>query len=89
MVRNAAILGVFLENRIKSFFASPYEAAGFLVANGLLMLGFEVPYLDGEIGGTDDELEDCWTAYQLDDTVWVENAMWPPTRSVRPCEAPL
>src|SRR5581483_11048934 len=38
----AAILGVFLENRIKSFFASPYEAAGFLVVNGLLMLGFEV-----------------------------------------------
>src|ERR1700731_3758497 len=26
----AAVLGVFLENRIKSLFASPYEAAGFL-----------------------------------------------------------
>jgi undecaprenyl-diphosphatase len=38
----AAILGVFLESRIKALFASPYEAAGFLVANGLLMLGFEV-----------------------------------------------
>jgi undecaprenyl-diphosphatase len=38
----AAVLGVFLENRIKSLFASPYEAAGFLVVNGLLMLGFEV-----------------------------------------------
>src|SRR5262249_33287626 len=25
----AAILGVFLESRIKAFFASPYEAAGF------------------------------------------------------------
>ncbi len=37
----AAVLGVFLENRIKSLFASPYEAAGFLVVNGLLMLGFE------------------------------------------------
>jgi undecaprenyl-diphosphatase len=37
----AAILGVFLESRIKSLFASPYEAAGFLVLNGLLMLGFE------------------------------------------------
>ncbi len=37
----AAILGVFLENRIKSLFASPYEAAGFLVVNGVLMLGFE------------------------------------------------
>ncbi len=38
----AAILGVFLESRIKGLFASPYEAAGFLVANGFLMLGFEV-----------------------------------------------
>jgi len=37
----AAVLGVFLENRIKAFFASPYAAAGFLVANGILMLGFE------------------------------------------------
>jgi len=38
----AAILGVLLESRIKSLFASPYEAAGFLIVNGLLMLGFEV-----------------------------------------------
>jgi undecaprenyl-diphosphatase len=38
----AAILGVFLESRIKALFASPYEAAGFLIANGLLMLAFEV-----------------------------------------------
>jgi undecaprenyl-diphosphatase len=38
----AAVLGVFLESRIKSLFASPYEAAAFLVANGLLMLGFEL-----------------------------------------------
>lgn len=37
----AAVLGVFLENRIKSLFASPYEAAGFLIVNGALMLGFE------------------------------------------------
>src|SRR6202521_520147 len=37
----AAILGVFLESRIKSLFASPYVAAGFLVVNGLLMLAFE------------------------------------------------
>src|ERR1700681_3482561 len=37
----AAVLGVFLETRIKSLFASPYVAAGFLVVNGLLMLGFE------------------------------------------------
>jgi undecaprenyl-diphosphatase len=38
----AAILGVFLETRIKSLFASPYEAAGFLIANGILMLAFEI-----------------------------------------------
>jgi undecaprenyl-diphosphatase len=38
----AGVLGVFLESRIKSLFASPYEAAAFLVTNGLLMLGFEV-----------------------------------------------
>jgi undecaprenyl-diphosphatase len=38
----AAVLGVFLETRIKSLFASPYEAAAFLVVNGFLMLGFEV-----------------------------------------------
>jgi undecaprenyl-diphosphatase len=37
----AGILGVFFENRIKSLFASPYVAAGFLIVNGLLMLGFE------------------------------------------------
>src|SRR2546428_12161778 len=38
----AAVLGVFLESRIKSLFASPYGAAGFLVANGFLMLGFDI-----------------------------------------------
>lgn len=38
----AGILGVFLESRIKSLFASPYEAAGFLIVNGVLMLGFEL-----------------------------------------------
>ncbi|HYM65756.1 MAG TPA: undecaprenyl-diphosphate phosphatase [Patescibacteria group bacterium] len=38
----AAVLGVFLESRIKSLFASPTEAAAFLIANGVLMLGFEV-----------------------------------------------
>lgn len=37
----AGILGVYLENRIKALFASPYAAAGFLVVNGILMLGFE------------------------------------------------
>ena len=38
----AAVLGVFLESRIKSLFASPYVAAIFLIVNGLLMLGFEM-----------------------------------------------
>jgi undecaprenyl-diphosphatase len=38
----AGILGVFLESRIKSLFASPYVAAGFLIVNGVLMLGFEL-----------------------------------------------
>ena len=35
----AAVLGVFLESRIKSLFASPYVAAGFLVVNGLVLFG--------------------------------------------------
>ena len=38
----AGILGVFFETRIKSLFASPYVAAGFLVVNGILLLGFEL-----------------------------------------------
>lgn len=38
----AAVLGVFLEKRIKAFFASPYEAAVFLILNGFMLLGFEV-----------------------------------------------
>ena len=38
----AAVLGVYLETRIKALFASPSQAAGFLIANGFLMLGFEV-----------------------------------------------
>ena len=38
----AGVLGVYLENRIKSLFASPYVAASFLIVNGLLMLGFEI-----------------------------------------------
>lgn len=38
----AAVLGVLLESRIKALFASPYAAASFLVANGVLMLGFEL-----------------------------------------------
>jgi undecaprenyl-diphosphatase len=48
----AAILGVLLENRIKALFASPYEAAGFLVVNGVLMLGFEFLRRRSESGET-------------------------------------
>jgi undecaprenyl-diphosphatase len=53
----AAVLGVFLESRIKSFFASPYVAAGFLIVNGLLMLGFEVVRRRSELGSTRSEQE--------------------------------
>jgi undecaprenyl-diphosphatase len=53
----AAILGVFLESRIKSFFASPYVAAGFLIVNGLLMLGFEMLRRRTERGTTRAEQE--------------------------------
>lgn len=38
----AGVLGVFLEGPIKRLFASPYEAAGFLIVNGVLMLSFEL-----------------------------------------------
>src|SRR6202162_4007424 len=38
----AAILGVFLESKIKTLFASPSVAAVFLAVNGLLMIGFEL-----------------------------------------------
>jgi len=38
----AGVLGVYLENRIKSLFSSPYVAATFLIVNGLLMIGFEL-----------------------------------------------
>jgi undecaprenyl-diphosphatase len=38
----AAILGVYLQTRIKSLFASPNAAAVFLVVNGMLMIGFEL-----------------------------------------------
>ncbi len=38
----AAVLGVFLQTKIKNLFASPSEAAVFLVVNGVLMIGFEV-----------------------------------------------
>jgi undecaprenyl-diphosphatase len=38
----AAVLGVYLQTRIKSLFASPYAAAVFLVINGALMITFEL-----------------------------------------------
>jgi len=38
----AAVLGVYLQTRIKSLFASPYAAAAFLVINGGLMITFEL-----------------------------------------------
>jgi undecaprenyl-diphosphatase len=38
----AAVLGVFLQTKIKNLFASPSEAAIFLVLNGALMIGFEL-----------------------------------------------
>jgi undecaprenyl-diphosphatase len=38
----AAILGVYLQTRIKALFASPYAAAEFLIVNGVLMIGFEL-----------------------------------------------
>ncbi len=53
----AAILGVFLESRIKSLFASPSEAAIFLIANGVLMLGFEMVRRRRERGATRTEQE--------------------------------
>src|SRR5712691_3279309 len=53
----AAVLGVFLESRIKSLFASPYVAAGFLVVNGALMLGFELLRRRHEKGGSRVEQE--------------------------------
>ena len=53
----AAILGVFLESRIKSLFASPYVAAGFLMVNGLLMLGFELLRRRTERGASRTEQE--------------------------------
>ena len=38
----AAVLGVFLESRIKVLFASPYAAAAFLIVNGGVMLAAEL-----------------------------------------------
>src|SRR5437764_1942318 len=53
----AAVLGVFLESRIKTLFASPTEAAGFLILNGLLMLGFEALRRRAERGSSRTEQE--------------------------------
>ena len=53
----AAVLGVFLESRIKALFASPYVAASFLIVNGLLMLGFEVVRRRAERGASRAEQE--------------------------------
>jgi len=53
----AAVLGVFLETRIKTLFASPTEAAGFLILNGLLMLGFEALRRRAERGSSRTEQE--------------------------------
>src|SRR5689334_5104508 len=53
----APVLGVFLGSRIKSFFASPYVAAAFLIVNGLLMLGFEMIRRRSERGVTRSEQE--------------------------------
>lgn len=53
----AAVLGVLLENRIKALFASPYDAAGFLILNGLLMLGFEILRRRRERGASREEQE--------------------------------
>ena len=54
----AAILGVLFENRIKGLFTSPYEAAAFLVVNGILLLGFEQLRRRAERGGTRAEQEE-------------------------------
>jgi undecaprenyl-diphosphatase len=48
----AAVLGVFLESRIKTLFGSPYVAATFLIVNGALMLGFEFLRRRREQGAT-------------------------------------
>jgi undecaprenyl-diphosphatase len=53
----AAVLGVFLEGRIKALFASPYVAASFLIVNGLLMLGFEIVRRRAERGASRAEQE--------------------------------
>jgi undecaprenyl-diphosphatase len=54
----AAVLGVLLETRIKTLFASPYAAAAFLVVNGVLMLGFEQLRRRAERGSTRREQEE-------------------------------
>ena len=58
----AAILGVLFENRIKALFTSPYEAAVFLVVNGILLLGFEQLRRRAERRGTRTEQEEQFGA---------------------------
>jgi undecaprenyl-diphosphatase len=53
----AAILGVYLESRIKTLFGSPYVAGAFLIANGLLMIGFELLRRRRERGASRQEQE--------------------------------
>ena len=53
----AAVLGVYLETRIKTLFASPTEAVGFLILNGLLMQGFEALRRRAERGSSRTEQE--------------------------------
>jgi undecaprenyl-diphosphatase len=58
----AAILGVLFETRIKVLFTSPYEAAAFLVVNGILLLGFEQLRRRAEHRGTRTEQEEQFGA---------------------------
>lgn len=75
----AAVLGVFLENRIKALFVSPYEAAAFLIFNGVLMLGFERLRRRSERGATRQEQEQHFAA--------AERISFPAAAIVGACQA--
>jgi len=75
----AAILGVFLESRIKALFASPYEAATFLIINGGLMLGFELLRRRSERGATRQEQEERFAS--------AERISFPAAAIVGACQA--
>src|SRR5215472_12591567 len=75
----AAILGVFLESRIKALFASPYEAATFLIINGGLMLGFELLRRRSERGATRQEQEEQFAS--------AERISFPAAAIVGACQA--